>query len=201
MMNRHSSSLSVRPFISAGLFCALAALGVWMRTIPHPAMATPIAASALFIAYVSGRSWVGLLLAPLTMFLGDRVLGAYDGRMMACVYMAAAFPALLRVVLAHKLTVSRLVGCSLLSSTVFFLVTNFAVWAFGAPESTYPFTAAGLAACYIKGLPFFANGAFGDLAWIGVFFGLSFVGQSLLRKHSGGAPVDGWRTATVSEVK
>jgi hypothetical protein len=181
-MNRLSNRSFARPALYAALFAVLAFLGVWTRTGQHPLHFAPVAASALFIAYVTGRSWTGLLLAPLTMLIGDRIMGFYDWRVMVCVYAAVAFPAVLRVALTRKVTLGRLAGCSVLSSVVFFLVTNFAVWAFGAPESTYPYTALGLAECYLAGLPFIKNTLLGDLAWTGAFFGLYSIGQALVRK-------------------
>jgi hypothetical protein len=55
-----------------------------------------------------------------------------------------------------------------LSSLIFFLVTNFVVWAFGP---MYPANAAGLAACYVVALPFLGNMLAGDLLWGFVLFG------------------------------
>ena len=48
------------------------------------------------------------------------------------------------------------VGVGLLSSTVFFVLTNFGVWAFG-DGSVYPHTASGLADCYARAIPYFRN--------------------------------------------
>jgi len=48
----------------------------------------------------------------------------------------------------------RIVAASVVSSTTFFLVTNFSVW---ACFDTYPKNAAGLLECYVAGLPFFRN--------------------------------------------
>jgi hypothetical protein len=47
-------------------------------------------------------------------------------------------------------------GAGLLGSTIFFLLTNFTVWAFGE-GMIYPLTAQGLLDCYIQALPFFRN--------------------------------------------
>src|SRR5712664_795556 len=46
-----------------------------------------------------------------------------------------------------------------LGAIQFFIVTNFAVWALG---NFYPRTVAGLAACYVAGVPFFWNTLAGD---------------------------------------
>ena len=43
---------------------------------------------------------------------------------------------------------------TLAGSLLFFVVTNFAVWATGR---LYPLTGSGLAACYVAAIPFFRN--------------------------------------------
>jgi hypothetical protein len=55
-----------------------------------------------------------------------------------------------------------------LGATQFFVVTNFAFWAF---ERFYPRTLAGLATCYIAGIPFFWNTLAGDAVYSAVLFG------------------------------
>jgi hypothetical protein len=54
------------------------------------------------------------------------------------------------------------------SSLSFFLVTNFAVWAF---SPIYAANAGGLIKCYIAALPFLQNMLCGDLFWGIVLFG------------------------------
>jgi hypothetical protein len=48
------------------------------------------------------------------------------------------------------------------------LITNFAVWWL---LNSYPKTAAGLAACYLAGLPLFSNTLAGDAFYSTLFFG------------------------------
>ncbi len=54
------------------------------------------------------------------------------------------------------------------SSLTFFVVTNFAVWAF---SPMYAANVAGLVKCYIAALPFLQNMVAGDLFWGLVMFG------------------------------
>ena len=61
--------------------------------------------------------------------------------------------------------------CILMSgigTLLFFLVTNFGVWALG---TMYPNTFAGLLACYVAAVPFFGNTLLGDAAYTVVLFG------------------------------
>lgn len=48
------------------------------------------------------------------------------------------------------------IGAGLAGSLIFYVLTNFGVWALGE-GMMYPLTAEGLAECYIKALPFFRN--------------------------------------------
>jgi len=59
-------------------------------------------------------------------------------------------------------------GVTLLGSVLFFVTTNFGVWAF---DAMYPRTAAGLVECYTAAIPFFGNTALGDLFYTAVLFG------------------------------
>jgi hypothetical protein len=53
--------------------------------------------------------------------------------------------------------------CGFVPATVFYLVTNFAVW---ASKSLYAPTAAGLVESYVKGLPFYRTMLAGDVCYI-----------------------------------
>jgi hypothetical protein len=56
----------------------------------------------------------------------------------------------------------------LASSVLFFVITNFGVWAF---DAFYPKTWEGLIACYVAAIPFFQNTLIGDLLYTAVLFG------------------------------
>jgi hypothetical protein len=62
----------------------------------------------------------------------------------------------------------QIAGIALLSEIVFFVVTNFAVWAF---SDTYPHTAEGIVRCYTMALPFFRNSLIGMAAYGTILFG------------------------------
>ena len=65
-------------------------------------------------------------------------------------------------------TTLSLVGCSLTSSLLFFVATNFACW---LVSSWYPRSLAGLWQCYVAAIPFFRYTLMGDLFFAGVLFG------------------------------
>jgi hypothetical protein len=70
--------------------------------------------------------------------------------------------------LQQRRTAARIAGAALLSALVFFIVTNFGVWAF---DSLYPKTFPGLIACYVSAIPFFRNTLLGDLMYTAILFG------------------------------
>ncbi len=148
----------------------LVGLCVALRLVDHPPNFTPVAAAGLFAAFfVRRRSLAWAVAVPLvSMAASDLVIGGYDIRMMAAVYASLLFPVVLSVVWPGRLLPARVLCCSLLSSCVFFLVTNGAVWYFG---SAYQPTASGLLSCYAAGLPFVKFTVAGDLCYSIVFFG------------------------------
>lgn len=101
-------------------------------------------------------------------------------------YVAAIF--LGSILLKDRISWSRGIAAVLLSSTSFFLISNFAVWASG---TMYPHTFSGLSACYVAGLPFYRN----DLISTALISALVF-GLPVLMKHQASI-----RAARVGEGK
>ena len=62
----------------------------------------------------------------------------------------------------------NVLGTSVLAAVVFFLVTNFAVW---AGPGLFPKNATGLLACYTAGIPFFWNTVLGNIFFGSILFG------------------------------
>jgi len=151
------------------IVASLVGLDAAARLLPHAPDFTPVAASALFAASVLSVRALALLVPIASLMLGDAALGFYDFRIMIIVYAMLALPAGVAF-LPRQLRRPRLIVPLLLSSSLlFFLATNFAVWAFSA---MYPPSAAGLFNCYIAALPFLRNMLAGDLFWSLVLFGL-----------------------------
>ncbi len=141
-------------------------LAVWSRLIPHPWNFTAIGATALFGgAYLQSRT-LSLVVPLLALFISDMILGFHPT--MVFVYAAFALIVVLGWTLQEKKTVIRLATYSLVTSCVFFLISNFGFWFM---ESLYSKDAAGLMACYVAGIPFFTNQVLGDLFYVGLMFG------------------------------
>ncbi|MFM6927132.1 MAG: DUF6580 family putative transport protein [Bdellovibrio sp.] len=145
------------------------------RLIPHPWNFTAIGAMALFGgAYFPSKKW-SMVVPMAALFLSDLVLGFHET--MLFVYLGFALVVMLGWMLAEQKTVTRIVTMSLISSSVFFLVSNFGVWAMG---SGYAPNLQGLVACFVAGIPFFDNQIYGDLFFSGVMFG----SYELLKKYA-----------------
>lgn len=154
----------------------LLAIDITARMVPHAPNFTPIAASALFAAFWFERSMLAVMVPLTAMLISDWLIGFYDWRIMTSVYLALAFPAVLGPFIRSRFSARRVVVSTIASSTIFFFLTNFAVWCFA---SMYPRTIDGLVQCYVAAVPFFKNTLAGDLLWSGLFFG-AYAGVSRL---------------------
>jgi hypothetical protein len=147
------------------LLSAIAAAAA-LRLVPHPPNFSPIDAMALFSGAYLGRRWVAFAAPLAALLLSDLVLGFYSGMLFQ--YAAVILIVFLGTLALSKVTVLRLVGTALASSILFFVVSNFGVW---AVSGMYAHTLAGLSACYVAAIPFFQNTAAGDLFYATLLFG------------------------------
>ena len=118
---------------------------VLTRFLPHPPNFTPIAAIALLSSKGFNNRWIVFLIPISSLLLSDLFLGLHAT--IPFVYASFVLIALL------GLSVKKIgLGIVLLSSTIFFLVSNFGVWFLH-----YPLSIEGFIQCYILALPFFLN--------------------------------------------
>lgn len=143
----------------------LITLGVSLRLLPHPVNVAPIVAIALFSGAYLGKKYA-LVIPLLAMMISDIFLGFHQG--MFSVYGSYLLCGVIGMWLAKHKSIMTVIGASLVSSVVFFLVTNFNWW---YVDALYPKTVAGLVTSYVNALPFFRNSVLGDLFYTGVFFG------------------------------
>ena len=149
------------------IFIAIIILAAASRLIDHPYNFTPLGAMALFAgAYGMKKYWIVLPLAVL--LIGDYFLGFYNWPVMAAVYGSFALAFVIGWQMRKRVKWQNIAAASLVSSIVFFLITNFAVWAFA---SWYPHTLAGLLNCFTLAIPFFRNTLLGDLVYSAALFG------------------------------
>ena len=126
---------------------------VLSRFLPHPPNFTPISAIALLSSKGFDNLKVVFLIPLVSLFISDLFLGLYAT--LPFVY----FSFILIILLGRNVGKVNM-GTVLLSSSIFFLVSNFGVWLLH-----YPNTIDGLLQCYNLALPFFLNTVLGDLVY------------------------------------
>ena len=144
------------------------------RLIPHPPNMTAITAMALFGGATLADKRLAFLVPLGALFLGDLVLGFHS--QIAAVYGCFALVVCIGLWLQPRRTPLVILGATLASSLLFYLVVDFGVWLI---DGMYPRTAEGLVACYVAALPFLRNGIEGDLFYTLVLFG----GLALLERR------------------
>src|SRR5436190_22378556 len=111
-----------RTWLIAGIVVAAALL----RLAPHPQNFSPVAAIALFGgACFADKRWA-LVVPMLAMLLSDCFLKFHG--MMPYVYGSFALSVCLGFFLKNRRRVLPIAGMTLLSSVLFFLITNFGSW-------------------------------------------------------------------------
>ncbi len=154
------------------VFTILVTLGVACRFLIETPNFKPIAAFALFAGFFFRKPAFAVGTILLAMALSDLQLGFYQWPLLLCVYASLGVSVLLGVLIQRKIGRSSkvnlklggsFIGASLVMSTVFYLLTNGAVWAAGG---WYLPTWAGLVECYVAGVPFYRWTLTGDLFFI-----------------------------------
>jgi len=145
----------------------LVLVAVVLRLLPHPANFAPVSALALFGGvYLSKKTAILIPLAALG--ISDYFLGYYSFGVMLSVWGSFVLVGLIGLLVRKRKSIPMIVTGTLSGSVLFFLITNFAVWFFG---NWYEKTFSGLIQCFTLALPFFRNSLFGDVFYVGVFFG------------------------------
>lgn len=140
-------------------------VAAFSRLIPHPANFTAVAAMALFGGtYLSKKQ--SLMVPMAALLLSDLALGFHNT--MIFVYVAFALIVILGWGLKDQKSVFKVATFSLVSSSLFFVISNFGVWLM---EGFYAPTWQGLVTCFVAAIPFFQNQLAGDLMFTAVMFG------------------------------
>ena len=166
------------------LIFAMIVLAAVLRLAPHPWNFTPVGAVALFSgARVRDRRLAFLL--PVLVMLATDLINGFN-KLSPVVYASFLLSVLIGRFLIRKRNLMRIGGATFLGSLQFFVITNFGVWAF---LNSYPRTGAGLAACYLAGVPLFWNTLAGDVTYATLLFGGFFLAERLApRLHPSPAP-------------
>ena len=144
-------------------------LAIVARVIPHAPNFAPIGGLALF----SGSHFkkkIALIIPLTAMFVSDIFLGFH--KTVPYVYVSFIIISLIGGLIKNNKWQSVALA-SLVSSVLFFLITNFGVW---VSFNMYSKTIDGLIQSYAMGLPFFRNTILSDLFYsFSFFYGYRFL--------------------------
>jgi len=163
---------------------------VFLRLIPHPANFTPIAAVGLFGAAYFSKKWQALLLPLVALFISDLIINNtiykemnagftffYEGFYWQ--YLSIIFITIIGFGFYQKKVSLLNIGLGAISSTVvFYLVSNFGVWASGI---IYPMTPEGLGMALLAGIPFVKNFLISTCVYSLGIFGVFYLLQSNIK--------------------
>jgi len=136
-----------------------------IRLLPHLPNFSPLAAMALFGGVYFNKKYA-LIIPLIVLFISDIFLGFHST--IPFVYGSFLITGFIGLWLKNHQDFKSILSGTLLSSVLFFLITNFGVWLVG---SLYLKNITGLAQSYFMAIPFFRNSLLGDLFYTGVFFG------------------------------
>ena len=128
------------------------------RLIPHPPNFTPIIAVAILSGYFFKNIYLSFATLLITMLLADVFIGFYEN--IFFVYLSLLLIAFIFYKISEKINFKNLFIYGFIGSLIFFIVSNFGVWALGSPgvyDIAYEKNLNGLVECYILAIPFFGN--------------------------------------------
>ena len=176
----------MRKFLESGIgptLIIVAAVG--LRLVPHMPNFAPIGAMAIFGgAYIKNKYalliMLGILLVSdylllyINPFSSDlvnfsRFYAPWEliHATIFFVYLSFFINFLIGRWIAVNKSLNRVISGALLSAVLFFVITNFGVWLTGM----YGNGISGLINTYIMAIPFFRGTLFGDIFYVGLFFG------------------------------
>lgn len=140
---------------------------------------SPLGAIGLFGAAYFTKKWQAFSIPIIATWLSDLLLNnlIYGEYFSEFVWFYPGFYwqygsymliTLVGVIIFRKINLQRIIGGAFASTIIFYLISNFGVWASGL---MYPLTANGLITCYIAGIPYINGTLLGDLFYSGIMFG------------------------------
>lgn len=160
------------PKHSQPLAITLILTGAASRLLPHIPNFTAVGGIGLF-AGARLKGWKAFLVPLFIMTVTDPILAGVLGypafnAVTLFVYASLLVNVMIGRLLKKSAAPGKIAGASLICSIQFYLVTNFALW---AVTPLFPPNWAGLAACYIAGLPYLGYTVAGDLTYSVFLFG------------------------------
>lgn len=172
-------------YLRIGVLSLLILFATFSRIIPHMPNFSPLGAIGLFGAAHFAKKWQALLI-PVTatwlsdLFINNVIYGAYYPEFtwfyqgFYWQYGSYLLITLAGFFILKKVNFQRVITGAIISTAIFFLVSNFGVWVSG---SMYPQTLEGFISCYTAAVPFLKGTILGDLFYSGFLFGTFSLAQ------------------------
>ena len=133
------------------LIIGLIVFAILTRLIPHPPNFAPVTAIALFSAINFNNNLLKFFIPLISLIVFDIIIGFS----LINIFVYLSF--IVIVLVGNHFKKIKLISI-LISSVIFFIISNFGVWIVG-----YPKTVNGIIICYTAAIPFFINTILGDL--------------------------------------
>ena len=173
--------------LQTGIISIIILLAAFTRIMPHPPNFSPMAAIGLFGAAHFAKKWQAFLIPLIGIWISDLVINnfVYSSHSSNFVwfyggfywqYISYIFIIFAGLFIFNKgISVTNTLGGMVSSSGIFFLFSNFGVWAGGA---MYTKNISGLITCYAAGIPFIHNTIISDALFTTVLFGTYYLLQT-----------------------
>ncbi len=165
---------------------AIIFLAAFSRMVPHILNFSPLGAIGLFGAAHFDKKWKAFLIPIAATWLSDLFINNvifaryypnftwfYEGFYWQ--YGSYILITLAGLLIFKKINVSKVLMGSLVSTAIFFLVSNFGCW---IGSAFYPQNLGGMLTTYVAGIPFLSGTVLGDLFYSGILFGGYYLLQS-----------------------
>lgn len=153
-----------------------------VRVLPHPPNVSPMTAICLFSGFAVGVRLLSFLIPLIVIYGSDFVINNTISRgflsesteiiwwsdFMFWTYGSYLLIIIIGAISFDKIKTKNVIRTALISSLVFFLLTNFGSW---ISYPFYPKDATGLMMCFQAGVPFFRTSLLSDIAFSVVLFG------------------------------
>ena len=158
---------------------ALILIAAFARIIPHYPNFTPLCAIALFGGKYFYNKYLAYLLPLLALWISDILINNFilnnyfDGFTLFYSGFYWQYGSFILITLIGRKTLKnisflRLLGISISSSLLFFIISNFGVW---ISSSFYSMDIFGLVACYVAAIPFYYGTLSGTIFYSFFLFG------------------------------
>ena len=172
--------------LQTGVLSIIILLAAFTRIMPHPPNFSPMAAIGLFGAAHFAKKWQAFFIPLIGICVSDLVINnyVYSSSSSNFVWFYSGFYwqyiSYILIIFAglfifnRGISLTKMFGGMISSSGIFFLVSNFGVWAGG---TMYPKNFGGLITCYAAGVPFIHNTIISDVLFTTVLFGTYYLLQ------------------------